>query len=58
MYAILKEGIMGNTHVKLYVIWISGLGGVVVKRHFLSRALAAHLFSGLEPFMQYWKKAS
>ena len=28
MYAILKEGIMGNIHVKLYEIWISGLGDV------------------------------
>ena len=25
---------------------------------FLSRALAAPVLSGLEPFMQYWKKAS
>ena len=28
--AILKEGIMGNIHVKLYEIWISGSGGDVV----------------------------
>ena len=28
--AILKEGIMGNIHVKLYEIWTSGLGGDVV----------------------------
>ena len=27
--AILKEGIMGNIHVKLYEIWTSGLGGDV-----------------------------
>ena len=27
--AILKEGIMGNIHVKLYEIWTIGLGDVV-----------------------------
>ena len=57
IYAILKEGIMGNIHVKLYEIWTNGSGDVV-SRHFFSRALAAPLFSGLEPFVQYWKKAS
>ena len=30
IYAILKEGIMGNIHVKLYEIWTSGSGGYVV----------------------------
>ena len=30
IYAILKEGIMGNLHVKLYEIWTSGSGGDVV----------------------------
>ena len=30
IYAILKEGIMGNTHVKLYEIRTSGSGGDVV----------------------------
>ena len=30
IYAILKEGIMGNIHVKLYKIWTSGSGGDVV----------------------------
>ena len=29
IYAILKEGIMGNMHVKLYEIWTSGSGDVV-----------------------------
>ena len=29
IYAILKEGIMGNIHVKLYGIWTSGSGDVV-----------------------------
>ena len=28
--AILKQGIMGNIHVKLYAIWTSGLGGDVI----------------------------
>ena len=32
---------MGNIHVKLYEVWTSGLGGNVVKRYFLSGALAA-----------------
>ena len=58
IYAILKEGIMRNIHVKLYEIWTSCSGGDAFKRHFLSRALAGPLFSGLEPFVQYWKKAS
>ena len=31
-YAILKQGIMGNIHVKLYEIWTSGSGGNVVSR--------------------------
>ena len=30
IYAILKEGIMGNIHVKLYEIWTSCSGGDVV----------------------------
>ena len=49
---------MGKIHVKLYEIWTSGSGGDVVYRHFLSIPLAAPLFSGLEPFVQFWKKAS
>ena len=30
IYAILKDGIMGNIHVKLFEIWTSGSGGDVV----------------------------
>ena len=30
IYAILKEGIMGNIHVKLYEIWTCGSEGDVV----------------------------
>ena len=30
IYAILKEGIMGNIHVKLYEIWTGGSGKDVV----------------------------
>ena len=30
IYAILKEGIMGNIHVKLYEIWISGIEGDIL----------------------------
>ena len=44
---------MGNSHVKLYGIWISGSLDVILK-HFLSRALAAVLFSRPEPFVQFW----
>ena len=47
---------MGNIHVKLYKF------GPVVQEEmslktfliFLSRALAAPLLSGLEPFVQFW----
>ena len=42
---------MGNIHVKLYVIWTSDSGDVV-KIYFLSGALAALLFSGVEQFVQ------
>ena len=58
IYAILKEGILENIHVKLYEIWTSGLSGDVVLKRFLSRALATPLFGRLEPVVQYWKKAS
>ena len=44
--------------MKFDEIWTSGSGGDAVKSHFLSRALAAPLFSGLEPFVQCLKKAS
>ena len=54
--AILKEGILGNIHVKLYEIRSSGSGGDVVYRHYLSRALAAPLFSRLEPFVQFGRR--
>ena len=43
--------------MKVYRIRTSGSGDVVL-RHFLSRALAVPLFSGLELFVQYWTKAS
>ena len=35
IYALLKEGIMGNIHVKLHEIWTSGSGGDVVYIYFL-----------------------
>ena len=56
IYAILKECIMGNIHVKLCDLWNGGSGGDVVSRHFLSRALEALLFSGLEPFVQFLRR--
>ena len=43
---------MGTIHVKLYGIWTSGSEGDVVRRHFLSKALAAPLFSRQEPSVQ------
>ena len=46
IYAILKEGIIGNIHVKLFEIWTRGSVGDVIYRHFLSRALVA-------PFIQW-----
>ena len=45
---------MGNIHMKLNGIWTSGSGGNVIKIHVLSRALAAALFGGAEPFLQFW----
>ena len=30
IYAIMKDGIMGNIHVKLHEVWTSGSGGDVV----------------------------
>ena len=54
IYAILKERIMGNIHVKLCEIWTSGSGGDVFLRHFLSGALVALLLCGAEPFVQFW----
>ena len=45
---------MGNIHVKLYGSWTSGSGGNVIKRHVLSRDLAAPLFGGEKPFIQFW----
>ena len=44
---------MGAIHVKLYEILTSGSEGDVVKRHFLSGALAAPLFSGQKPSVQF-----
>ena len=34
IYALLKKGIMGSIHVKLYEIWTSGSIGDVVVRFF------------------------
>ena len=52
-FAIFKDSIMGNIHVKLYEIWTSGSGDII-ERYFLSGALATLLFSGAEPFVQFW----
>ena len=47
---------MRNNSVKLFSIWTSGSGGNVIKRHFLSRPLAAPLFVGAEPFVQFGRR--
>ena len=52
--AILVEGILRNNYVKLFRIRASGSEVDVVKRYFLSGALAALLFSGAETFVQFW----
>ena len=53
IYAMLKEGIMGNILVMLYEIRISGSGVDAVSSYFLSGALVALLFSEAEPFVQF-----
>ena len=45
---------MRNNSVKICCFWTSGSGGNGIKRYFLSRALAATLFDGAEPFVQFW----
>ena len=40
--------------MKFYGIWTSGSGGDVVYIYFLSGALVALLFSGMEPFVHFW----
>ena len=52
--ANLVEAIMRNNSVKSFLIWTSGSGGNVIKRHFLSRALSTPLFGGGESFVQFW----
>ena len=39
--------------MKLFWIWTSDSGGDVFKKHFLSRALVAPLFSGAEPLCNF-----
>ena len=41
--------------MKSFRILTSGSGRNVIRvRHFISRALAAPLFGGVEPFVQFW----
>ena len=47
---------MRNNSVKLFWIWTSRSRGNAIKRYFLSVALAALLISGVEPFVQFWKR--
>ena len=51
--AILVEGIMRKSSEEILWIWTSGSKGDVFLRYFLSGALAALLFSGAEPFVQF-----
>ena len=44
---------MRNNSV-IFLIRTSGSGANAIKRHFLSRALAAPSFVGVEPFAQFW----
>ena len=44
---------MRNNSVKLFSIWTSGSGNAFYQ-YVLSGALAALLFSGTEPFVQFW----
>ena len=44
---------MRNISGKSFEIWTSGSGGNVIKRHFLSRALTAPSFGGVEPSEQF-----
>ena len=44
---------MRHNSIKLFSIWTSGYGGNAVLRYFLSKTLAALLFSGAEPFVQF-----
>ena len=41
-------------HEEQFRDWTSGSGGNVIKRHFLSGAPAALLFSGAEQLVQFW----
>ena len=38
---------------EIILIWVNGSGGDVILKDFLSKALAALLFGGAEPFMQF-----
>ena len=55
--AILVKGIMRNNSVKLFWIWTSGLGADVVK-NILSRGLAAPVYAGADPLVQFWWRVS
>ena len=56
IYAILKPGIMRNIHVKLNEIRTSASGGDVVLRYFLSGALVALLFSGVNHLCNFGRE--
>ena len=45
---------MRNISVILFLIWTSGSEEDIVNSHLSSRALVIPLFSGEEPFVQFW----
>ena len=53
IYAVSVEVIKRNHSVKLVCIWTSGSGAEFL-RYSLSGAMVALLFSGAEPFVQFW----
>ena len=45
---------MWNIAVKIFVIWVSGLGENGINKYFMPRALAAPLIGRVELFVQFW----
>ena len=52
--AILVEGIMRHSSVKLFYFEFGPVIQDMLFINFLSRALAALVFNGAKPFMQFW----
>ena len=54
--AIVVEGIVLNTNVKLFRVWASGSGGNVILIFCLFLVLVFILFNGAQPFQQFGKE--